>query len=114
MSINQEIENTRLTKRVALIIYLRSVSDQYKLRHYGDIVYFSKNMKYCVLYVNRKEAKELKNEIAQLDFVNHVEISPEEKVNLDSQHIEGQLVEMAKEAQKKLQLEQEKNEDQMQ
>ncbi|WP_153245760.1 DUF2129 domain-containing protein [Lactobacillus helveticus] len=114
MSINQEIENTHLTKRVALIIYLKSVSDQYKLRHYGDIVYFSKKMKYCILYVNRKEAKDVKNQIVQLDFVNYVEISPEEKVNLDSQHIEGQLVKMAKEAEKKLQLEQEKNEDQMQ
>ena len=71
-------------------------------------------MKYCILYVNRKEAKDMKNQIGQLDFVNYVEISPEEKVNLDSQHIEGQLVKMAKEAEKKLQLEQEKNEDQMQ
>ena len=114
MSINQEIENTHLTKRVALIIYLKSVSDQYKLRHYGDIVYFSEKMKYCILYVNLKEAKDVKNQIVQLDFVNYVEISPEEKVNLDSQYIEGQLVKMAKEAEKKLQLEQEKNEDQMQ
>lgn len=113
MSINREIENTRLIKRVALIIYLKSISDQYKLRHYGDIVYFSKKMKYCVLYVNRKEAKEIQNQIGQLDFVNYVEISAEEKVNLDSQHIEGQLVEMAKEAEKKLQLEQNKNEDQI-
>lgn len=113
MSINREIENTRLIKRVALIIYLKSISDQYKLRHYGDIVYFSKKMKYCVLYVNRKEAKEIQNQIGQLDFVNYVEISAEEKVNLDSQHIEGQLVEMAKEAEKKLQLEQKKNEDQI-
>lgn len=42
MSINKEIEGTHLIKRVALIIYLKSVSDQYKLRRYGDIVYFSK------------------------------------------------------------------------
>lgn len=114
MSINQEIENTRLTKRVALIIYIKFISDQYKLRQYGDIVYFSKKMKYCVLYVDRKEAKELRNEITELDFVNHVEISAEEKVNLDSQHIEGQLIEMAAEAEEKLKLEQEKNEDQLQ
>lgn len=114
MSINQEIENTHLVKRVALIIYLKSISDQYKLRRYGDIVYFSKKMKYCMLYVSRSEADEIKNEIAQLDFVNHVEISPEEQVNLDSQYIESQITNMAKEAEKKLQLEQEKNEDQRQ
>lgn len=114
MSINKEIESTHLIKRVALIIYLKSVSDQYKLRRFGYIVYFSKKMKYCVLYVNRKDAREVKDQIYNLDFVTYVEISPEEEVNLDSQHIEGQLTEMAKEAEKKLQLEQEKNEDQMQ
>lgn len=114
MSVNKEIESTHLIKRVALIIYLKSISDQYKLRHYGDIVYFSKKMKYCVLYVSRSEAKEIQREIAHLDFVTYVEISAEEKVNLDSQHIESQITEMAKEAEKKLQLEQENNEEQMQ
>lgn len=114
MSINKEIESTHLIERVALIIYLKSVSDQYKLRRFGDIVYFSKKMKYCVLYVSRKEAREIKEQIYHLDFVTHVEISPEEEVDLDSHHIESQLTEMAKEAEKKLQLEQEKNEDQMQ
>ncbi|MCJ2171956.1 YlbG family protein [Lactobacillus kefiranofaciens] len=113
MSINQEIENTHLIKRVALIVYLKSVSDQYKLRHYGDIVYFSKKMKYCVLYVNRKEAEEVKKEISQLDFIKHVEILAEENVNLDSKYIESQITTMAKEAEEKLQLEQEKNEDQI-
>lgn len=114
MSVNKEIESTHLIKRVALIIYLKSVSDQYKLRHYGDIVYFSKKMKYCVLYVSRSEAKEIQGQISHLDFVTYVEISGEEKVDLDSQHIENQIAEMAKEAEKKLQLEQESNEDQIQ
>ena len=95
MSINKEIEGTHLIKRVALIIYLKSVSDQYKLRRYGDIVYFSKKMKYCVLYVSRRDAKEIQREIASLDF-------------------EKQIADMAKEAEEKLQLEQEKNEDQIQ
>lgn len=113
MSINKEIESTHLIKRVALVIYLKSVSDQYKLRYYGDIVYFSKKMKYCVLYVNRKECREIKEQIAHLDFVNHVDISAEEKVDLDSQHIENQLAEMAKKAEEKLQLEQEKSENQL-
>ena len=113
MSINKEIESTHLIKRVALIIYLKSVSDQYKLRHFGDIVYFSKKMKYCVLYVNRNECNEIKGQIAHLDFVNHVEISAEEEVNLDSQHIENQLAEMAQKAEKKLQLEQEKSENKL-
>lgn len=114
MSINKEIEGTHLIKRVALIIYLKSVSDQYKLRRYGDIVYFSKKMKYCILYVNRREAKEMQKQISNLDFVTYVEISAEDEVNLDSEHIEKQITDMAKAAEEKLQLEQEKNEDQMQ
>lgn len=113
MSINKEIEKTRLTKRVALIVYLKTISDQYKLRHYGDIVYFSKKMKYCVLYVDRQEAKEIKKNIAELDFVTYVEISAEEKVNLDSEHIENQIAQMAQEAEKQLQLEQENSEEQL-
>ena len=114
MSINKEIEGTHLIKRVALIIYLKSVSDQYKLRRYGDIVYFSKKMKYCMLYVNHREAKEMQKQISNLDFVTYVEISAEDEVNLDSEHIEKQITDMAKAAEEKLQLEQEKNEDQMQ
>lgn len=114
MSINKEIEGTHLIKRVALIIYLKSVSDQYKLRRYGDIVYFSRKMKYCMLYVNRREAKEMQKQISNLDFVTYVEISAEDEVNLDSEHIEKQITDMAKAAEEKLQLEQEKNEDQMQ
>lgn len=114
MSINKEIEGTHLIKRVALIIYLKSVSDQYKLRRYGDIVYFSKKMKYCILYVNRREAKEMQKQISNLDFVTYVEISAEDEVNLDSEHIEKQITDMAKAAEEKLQLEQERNEDQMQ
>lgn len=114
MSINKEIEGTHLIKRIALIIYLKSVSDQYKLRRYGDIVYFSKKMKYCMLYVNRREAKEMQKQISNLDFVTYVEISAEDEVNLDSEHIEKQITDMAKAAEEKLQLEQEKNEDQMQ
>ncbi|WP_281196491.1 DUF2129 domain-containing protein, partial [Lactobacillus acetotolerans] len=41
MSINQDLENTGITKRLGLIVHLKPASDQYKLRHFGDIVYFS-------------------------------------------------------------------------
>ena len=113
MSINQEIENTHLTKRIALIAYLKSVSDQYKLRRYGDIVYFSKKLRYCVLYVNSDEALKIKDQIENLDFINRVEISEEDKLNLNSEYIEGQISDLAKKAEEKIQKEQEKNEDQL-
>ena len=56
----------------------------------------------------------MQKQISNLDFVTYVEISAEDEVNLDSEHIEKQITDMAKAAEEKLQLEQEKNEDQMQ
>lgn len=110
MSVNQDLKATGLARRVCLIIYLVNASDQYKLRKYGDIVYFSKKMKYCVVYVDEDDAKREKNEISALKFVKKVEFSEKDDVDLDSEHIEKQITEMAKDAEEKLQ---KKNEDLM-
>lgn len=108
MSIDEELKGAGLQQRTCLLIYLYNVGDQYKLRKYGDIVYFSKKMKYCVLYLDSEEANKVKNELAHLDFVERVEFSDEEDVDLSSSHIERQIADMAKEAEIKLQS---KNED---
>ena len=53
MSVNQELSERDITQRTSLIVYLRNASnDQFKLRRYGDIVYFSKKLHYLILYVN--------------------------------------------------------------
>lgn len=111
MSINQDLKDTNLDSRTSLIIYLKSVSDQYKLRKYGDIVYFSKKMKYCILYVDSQRAPESKKEITALDFVKKVENSEQDELDLSGDHLEGQITEMARQAELKLQKRQEKNED---
>lgn len=103
MSINQKLKQVGLNERSGLIVYLFNASDQYKLRKYGDIVYFSKKMKYCVIYVDQKEAKKVYEEIGHLSFVDHVEYSQNDAINLTSEHIEGQLKTMAQEAEEKLQ-----------
>ena len=102
MSINRDLENTGITQRTGLIIFLRNSSDQYKLRRYGDIVYFSKKMCYCVLYVDATEAAEELEEISDLDFVKHVEFSEEKNIDLSSTHIESQITDLAHKAEKKL------------
>ena len=102
MSINKDIEGTTLVKRVGLSIYLSSASDQYRLRRYGDIVYFSKKMKYCVLYLDKKEAKAKVREIGSLDFVTEVEYSQDENIDLTSEHIESQINDLAQIAEAKL------------
>lgn len=102
MSINQDLEDTGITKRIGLIIFLKNASDQYKLRRYGDIVYFSKKMRYCVLYVDEDEAAYEIKEISNLDFVKHVEKSEEENLDLSSSHLEGQITDLAKKAEDKL------------
>lgn len=102
MSVNHDLERTEITQRTSLIIFLKNSSYQYKLRRYGDIVYFSKKMGYCVLYVDSAEVNDELEEINSLDFVKHVERSNEESIDLSSSHIENQIVDMAKKAEDKL------------
>lgn len=102
MSVNQELEEAGLNQRIALIIYLKNVSDQFKLRRFGDIVYFSKKMKYCVLYVNKADGKAKAQEIGHLSFVRGIISSQKDKVDLTGPHIEKQLQDLAKQAEEKL------------
>lgn len=111
MSINQDLKDNGLSPRTALIIYLTNISDQFKLRRYGDIVYFSKKMKYCVLYVDSNEAEREKKKISALDFVRYVDLSEQDNIDLSAEHIEGQIADLAKKAEDKLQKEQQENED---
>lgn len=102
MSISRDLENTGITQRTGLIIFLKNASDQYKLRRYGDIVYFSKKMCYCVLYVDTKAVTDELKEISSLDFVKHVELSEENNIDLSSSHIETQITDLAQKAESKL------------
>ncbi|TSO26192.1 YlbG family protein [Lactobacillus sp. LL6] len=110
MSINFDLKDSPLVQRTGLIIFLKNASDQYKLRRYGDIVYFSKKMCYCVLYVDSKDAENELNEISSLDFVKYVEYSQDEKVDLSSEHLENQITNLAKKAEDKLLENQKENE----
>lgn len=111
MSINHNIEMANLTQREAIIVYLKNTSDQFRLRKFGDIVYFSKKFKYCVVYVDRDQIEKEAEEISSLDFVEGVEISNEDRLELTSTHLEDQLAKMAEKAEQILEKRQKENED---
>lgn len=113
MSICDELSDTAISQRQGLIVYVNSASKQYKLRRYGDVVYFSSRMGYCILYVNQKECDEVIAALADLDFVNRVEKTVSDSVNLDASHIEQQIVNLAHEAEEKLQTKEKKSLDQL-
>ena len=113
MSICKDLSNTSIAQRQGLIVYFKSASKQYKLRRYGDIAYFSSQMGYCILYVNQKECDEVIATLVNLDFVKRVEKTLSDSVNLDTPHIEQQIVNLAHEAEEKLQAKEKKSLDQL-
>ncbi|MDF7638836.1 YlbG family protein [Lactobacillus sp. ESL0791] len=112
MSINQDLASVGIKKRIGLIVYLKKINEQHKLRHFGNVVYFSKKFSYCVLYVNEAKAKEIAAELCNADFVERVSFSQKDQVDLDSDYIEQQIADLAQEAEVKL--EQEEDQDQLQ
>ena len=110
MSIEQDLANKNIIQRQSLIVFLNSISDQYKLRRYGDIVYFSKKLAYCIMYVNKKEIEQVCHDLNSLDFVEKVEKSNWNQIDLSSDHIENQIRDLAKKAEKTLQERQEDTE----
>ena len=110
MSIKQDLTNKNISQRLSIIVYLNSVSNQYKLRHYGDIVYFSKKLGYCILYVNQNEIEQVMRNLTALDFVDRVERSKWDQIDLSSDHIEQQITDLAADAERKLQERQENTE----
>ena len=110
MGVEKDLANKNIIQRQSLTVYLNSISDQYKLRRYGDIVYFSKKFAYCILYVNKKDVEQVCQDLNSLDFVEKVEKSNRNQIDLSSDHIEKQITELAQEAEKTLQERQEDTE----
>ena len=110
MGVEEDLANKNIIQRQSLTVYLNSISDQYKLRRYGDIVYFSKKFAYCIMYVNKKEIEQVCHDLNSLDFVEKVEKSNWNQIDLSSDHIENQIRDLAKKAEKTLQERQEDTE----
>ena len=72
-----------LTARQEIIIWLTNGRLCKKLRRFGTIIYVSFKMKYVIMYVNSAQAKEKIAQIAQLDFVKDVKLSPRQDLKTD-------------------------------
>ncbi len=74
------------TKRVGLIVWLRSLREARNLERYGHVIYVSRRMKYAVIYVNQSDLKSKLNQLAKQPFVRKVELSHMHEVPVDYQH----------------------------
>ncbi len=92
--IDHEPTSEKIVPRINLIVWLKRSNNQYKLRRYGDIVYFSKKARYCVLYVDEDKSEEIRETLLRLDFVENVVISDRKKLQFSSEHQEKMMAEL--------------------
>lgn len=62
-----------MQKRTKLIIWLYSLKQVNKLKHYGLIHYVSKKMKYVVMYVDQEKTSEVTEKLSKLAFIRGIE-----------------------------------------
>lgn len=103
----KEDDNQRLQTRSAIIVWLKKASDQYKLRHYGDIVYFSRKNNYTVLYCDTAKTAKVIADLSKKDFVKKAELSRHNQLNFSPEY-ETSMMQALKEKAEKLR---EENED---
>lgn len=113
MNINTDLTVAGMTGRQGLIVYLTNVSEQFKLRYYGDIVYFSKKFRYCIMYIDGDDQATI-DEIRALPFVERIELSGTDQLDLTSEHIEQQVSDLALSAEQELEKRQNGSEDKLQ
>ncbi|KRL63495.1 YlbG family protein [Lactobacillus psittaci] len=100
MSFNQDLRDTTIQARVGIVVYLNLAQDQFKLRQFGDIVYFSKRKKYCLIYVNKNVAEQVVIKLNRLHFVKKAELSPTESLDFSREHEEQLMKTLAEQAEK--------------
>lgn len=76
------MKTVKMIKRQSLIIWLYSAKNIKQLRKHGYIHYYSKRMKYAVMYVDKNEADELMEVIKTYHFVRDIEISHRDSIDM--------------------------------
>lgn len=94
--------NNKIEKRKEIIIWLYNSKDQIKLRHYGDIVYFSQKNRYVIMYVDNKQVDTIIKELKHKNFVKKIEKSHHENLNFSAEYQNNLMEEMRKQAEKML------------
>ena len=92
--------NNKMTARTQIIVWLYQISDQYKLRRFGNIIYFSRKNKYVVLYVSSEYASKVITELKSKNYVQSVETSKNDKLDFSAEHEEKMMRELKEEAEK--------------
>ena len=92
--------NNKMTARTQIIVWLYQIGDQYKLRRFGNIIYFSRKNKYVVLYVSSEYASKVITELKSKNYVQSVETSKTDKLDFSAEHEEKMMRELKEEAEK--------------
>jgi uncharacterized protein YlbG (UPF0298 family) len=92
--------NNKMTARSQVIVWLYQISDQYKLRRFGNIIYFSRKNKYVVLYVSSEYAPKVIAELKSKNYVQSVETSKTDELDFSAEHEEKMMRELKEEAEK--------------
>lgn len=92
--------NNKMTARTQLIVWLYQISDQYKLRRFGNIIYFSRKNKYVVLYVSSEYASKVIAELKSKNYVQSVETSKTDELDFSAEHEEEMMRDLKEEAEK--------------
>ncbi|MBP2057781.1 uncharacterized protein YlbG (UPF0298 family) [Lactobacillus colini] len=98
----QESENNSLQKRKSIVVWIDKASNQYKLRHYGNIIYFSRKKNYVIMYCNAEQADKVIQDLNHSDFVKKAEFSSYGKLNFNPIHEEELIHELKEAAEKEI------------
>lgn len=98
----QDLNNNKIEKRRSLTVWLYRARDQFKLRHYGDIVYFSRKNAYVIIYVDDDKVDQIIEELQHKSFIKNVEKSQHENFNFSAEYENNLMEEMRKQAEQML------------
>lgn len=96
----QANDKDNLPQRIPLIVWIKKEKDFYKLKHYGDIVYFSRARKYVILYGNQEDVEKTISVLKHKGFVKKIEKSNVSSLNFTPEYQEKMMLEMREEAEK--------------
>lgn len=71
-----------MIERQSLTVWLYSTKHIKELRKHGYVHYFSRKMKYAILYVDKKDAEDVANTINNYFFVREVEMSHRDDIDM--------------------------------
>lgn len=71
-----------LIERQALVVWLYTLKQVKNIRKYGHVHFISNRLRYVILYVNRDEQDEIIEKLNKLHFVQKVEISYRDDIDM--------------------------------